>query len=301
MSDPGWMAEPLETRRVPVDEGVSLAVDVWPGGGIGPAFVLVHGLASNSQLWWRTAARLHELGHSCASVDQRGHGRSDKPDDGYTLDRACADLAAVISCLGRDVPGFAGQLVAVGQSWGGNVVLELGWRRPEMLAGVVGVDGGTLELSRRFANWEECARVLAPPRLAGTALGEIEGYMRRSHPDWPESGIRATLANLEVRPDGTVAPWLTFERHMLLLRALWEHHPSTRYPDMKVPVLLVPADGGATDPFSAEKRRNVDEAVRSLPRGAARWFSPADHDIHAQFPDELADVLHAEATAGVLA
>jgi pimeloyl-ACP methyl ester carboxylesterase len=291
----------VETQRVPVDGAVSLAVDLWPDGSVGPAFVLVHGLASNSRLWWRTAARLHQLGHACASVDQRGHGRSDKPDGGYTLDRACADLSEVVSFLRRDVPGFGGPLVAAGQSWGGNVVLELGWRQPDMLAGVVGVDGGTLELSHRFESWDECARALAPPRLAGTPLADIEALLRRAHPHWPESGIGATLGNFEVRADGTVAPWLTFERHMLLLRALWEHHPTGRYPEIKVPVLLVPADGGGADDFSAEKRRSVEEAVAAIPVAAARWFSPADHDIHAQFPDELAEMLRAEATGGLLA
>ena len=290
----------MRTARVPVDGAVSVAVDLWPGGS-GAGFLLVHGLASNSQLWWATAERLHALGHACASVDQRGHGRSDKPDHGYTLDGACADLSAVISHLRGEVPGFGDRLVVAGQSWGGNVVLELAWREPDALSGVVGVDGGTLELSHRFPDWEECARVLAPPALAGTPLGDIESYMRRSHPHWPESGIRATLANLEVRSDGTVAPWLTFERHMLLLRALWEHRPSTRYPEIKVPVLLVPAEDARTDDFSTEKRRSIDSALHSIPCAAARWFSPADHDIHAQFPNELAELLHAEATGGILA
>ncbi|HET6810094.1 MAG TPA: alpha/beta hydrolase [Acidimicrobiales bacterium] len=290
----------MRTARLPVDGAVSLAVDIWPGGE-GAGFLLAHGLASNSQLWWATAERLHELGHACASVDQRGHGRSDKPDDGYTVDRACADLAAVLSHLRREVPGFDDRIVVAGQSWGGNVVLELAWRDPDMLAGVVGVDGGTIELSRPFPVWQECARALAPPPLAGTPLEEIEAFLRRSHPHWPESGIRATLASLEVRADGTVAPWLSFERHMLLLRALWEHHPSTRYPEIKVPVLLVPADSGGSDDISTGKRESVDEAVRAIPRAAAHWFSPADHDIHAQFPDELAELLHAEATGGVLA
>lgn len=293
---------PVETRRVPVEGTLSLTVDVWPGAGPGggAAFLLVHGLASNSQLWWATAARLHELGHACASVDQRGHGRSDKPDAGYTLDRACADLAEVAARLRREVPGFGGALVVAGQSWGGNVALELAWRAPESLDGVVGVDGGTIDLSRRFPAWEDCAQALAPPRLTGTPLAQIEAYISRAYPHWPESGRRATIANLEVRPDRTVAPWLTRERHMLLLRALWEHHPSSRYADMKVPVLLVAADGGEADAFTAEKRRGVEEAVAAIPRAAARWFRPADHDIHAQYPMELAELLHAEATGGLL-
>lgn len=312
------MVTPPETRLVAVDGGVRIAVDQWPAsrasqeadgpetGGrsdrseLPPAFLLVHGLASNSQLWWGSAARLAEVGHACASVDQRGHGRSDKPDTGYDLDTACADLLALVATLRSDVPGFQGRIIVAGQSWGANVALELGWREPEVFSGVVCVDGGTIDLQRRFPTWEDCAAALAPPRLAGTPLSDMQAYGRRAHADWPESGRQAMLANFEVRPDGTVAPWLTFERHMQLLGALWGHRPSTRYPEMKTPVLLVPADDGRSD-FTADKRSAVEEAVGAIPRARAHWFSPADHDIHAQHPVALAEVLHSETTGGILA
>ncbi len=128
-----------------------------------------------------------------------------------------------------------------GQSWGGNVAVELAGRHPDLVRGIVCVDGGWLELGREFAGWDACRSALAPPRLLGRRLEEVEGYVRSAHPDWPESGIRGVLANFEVRPDGTIAPWLTYERHIEVLRGLWEHHPSTRYASIGVPVLLVPA------------------------------------------------------------
>lgn len=291
----------LRTQRVTVSEGVSLAVDQWPGHD--PSFLLVHGLASNARLWWGAAARLSELGHAAACVDQRGHGRSDKPEEGYTLDRACADLVAVIAALRQE--GFLGEKVVVaGQSWGANVALELGYRRPDVVAGVVCVDGGTIELATRFPEWESCAAALAPPRTTGRPRAEIEGFMRRAHADWPASGIEAQLANFEVRADGTVSPWLSFDHHMQLLRALWEHHPSERYAGMRVPVLLVPAEKGrfpAGPGPGPGKRSSVEAAVAAMPRARAVWFSPADHDVHAQFPVEVADLLHRETTEGILA
>ena len=60
----------------------------------------------------------------------------------------------------------------------------------------------------------------------------------------PETGIAGALANFEVRNDGTIAPWLTYDHHMTVLRGLWDHHPSERFRDLRVPVLLVPADNG---------------------------------------------------------
>ena len=107
--------------------------------------------------------------------------------------------------------------------------------------------------------------------------------MRSLHPDWPESGIRGTLENVEVRADGTVAPWLTLPRHLRILEGLWQHRPSERYALVPVPVLLVPAGDAQT----------VAAAQAALPRAKTRPFPGADHDIHAQHPVELAEVLHA--------
>lgn len=286
-----------ETRQVGVADGVRLTVDVWPGAA--PAFVLVHGLASNALMWHGAAARLAALGHAVATVDQRGHGRSDKPDAGYDLATAVADLRSLIAALAADDPAFA-RPVAAGQSWGASVTLELGWLHPDEVAGVVCVDGGTMQLSDPFPEWEDCAAALAPPRLAGIPFVELEARIRQMHAGWPPSGIAGTLANFEVRPDGTAAPWLTFDRHMLLLRALWEFRPTTRYAGMKVPVVLVPADDPGF-PNREGKQQAVAAAADAIPRCAVHWFSPSHHDVHAEHPDRLAEVLHAEVDSGVLA
>ena len=284
----------MQTQRFPVTEGVELVADTWapriePGAtaaGLAATtatFVLVHGLASNARMWDGVAARLAERGHPAVTVDLRGHGRSSKPEGPYDVATVADDVAALIGAMRLDRP------VVAGQSWGGNVVLELAARHPAAARGIVCVDGGWLEPSAVFATWEECQAVLAPPRLAGLHRSDIDAYIRGAHPDWPETGIAGILANFEVHPDGTIAPWLTFERHLAVLRGMWEHHPSRRYAGVDVPVLLVPAVGG--DPErEAQKRADVAQALERLPDGRVRWFT-ADHDIHAQHPDELADVM----------
>jgi pimeloyl-ACP methyl ester carboxylesterase len=156
---------------------------------------------------------------------------------------------------------------------------------------VAAVDGGVIDLHRRFPHWEDCAVALAPPRLSGTPRAEIERRLRDAHPDWPAGGIEATLANFQDFEDGTVAPWLTFDRHLLVLRGLWEHDVSTRFPAIGAPVLLLPADTGDSA-WTTDKQAAVDAALAALPHGAAHWFRPADHDVHAQHPAEVARVLH---------
>jgi pimeloyl-ACP methyl ester carboxylesterase len=279
----------METRRIRVAEGVEVAADAWlPAAADGVPFVLVHGLASNARTWDGVAARLVGFGHPAVTVDLRGHGRSSKPDGPYDVTTVANDLAALIDAMELERP------IVVGQSWGGNVVVELAARRPDAIRGVVCVDGGWLEPSRQFPDWEACRAALAPPRLAGRQITEVEGYVRSAHRDWPESGIQGTLANFEVRPDGTIAPWLSFDHHITVLRGLWEHRPSERFADLGVPVLLAPVDGGDTD-WSRRKRRDVEAATAMIPDVRVRWFV-GDHDIHAQRPDELSSVIHEFAT-----
>ena len=247
-------------------------------------FLLVHGLASNAHMWDGVVEVIAAAGHPVVAVDQRGHGRSSKPDHGYDFDTIVADLVALVGWLGWVRP------VVVGQSWGGNVVVELAATHPDLAGAIAAVDGGFIELAGRFDTWDECRAVLAPPRLSGTALSTVERWMRDGHPDWPESGIAGSLANFEVRADATIAPWLTFERHMMILEALYSHRPSARYPNIVVPTLLVPADTGDVA-WTHDKRDAVEAALELLPDGRVRWFSPADHDIHAQHPVELAETL----------
>ena len=54
--------------------------------------------------------------------------------------------------------------------------------------------------------------------------------------------------------------------------------------------MLIPADTGDVA-WTNDKQAAVDNALERLEFGMVRWFSPADHDIHAQYPVELAEVL----------
>ena len=105
---------------IEVAPGVQLRIIAHNMEGTQVPFLLVHGLASNARMWDGVAVVLAAAGHPVVAVDQRGHGRSSKPDEGYDFDTIVADLVALIASLGWVRP------VVVGQSWGGNVVIELG-------------------------------------------------------------------------------------------------------------------------------------------------------------------------------
>jgi pimeloyl-ACP methyl ester carboxylesterase len=291
VGDPGAVVD----QMVGGAGGVGLHVRTRALDAPGVPALLVHGLASNARLWDGVASALAALGHPVAAVDQRGHGLSAKPDAGYDFATLTEDLLAVLGALGWQ-PGSDRRPVVAGQSWGGNVVLELAARHPDSTRALVLVDGGTIELADRFADWPTCQAALAPPALAGMTVERLRTMIEATHPDWPAAGVDGTVANFEVLPDGRLAPWLSRSRHMTILRHLWDHHPSDRYSSVPVPVVLVPAESESVPDarWMAAKREEVARAEALLPLSLTRWLR-GDHDLHAQHPVQVAELVHAAA------
>jgi len=290
-SDSGTHAVAPTEVRIPMADGATLHVERRAGRPESVPFLLVHGLASNLRLWVGVAEELHRYGHTVVAVDQRGHGLSDAPDSRYDIDAAVGDLLAVIEALGLSRP------VVAGQSWGGNVVLELGWRHPGAVRGVICVDGGIIELADWFPSWEACLAALTPPRLDHLTPAELESRMRAGSPELPDRAIAAALACFRVRDDGRVEPRLARHRHLEIVRSLWEHRPSKRYATLETPTMLVLADTG-DESRTAAKRRAEEQARAASPRVQSHWFSPAHHDVHSQYPDRVAALFAAAVREG---
>jgi pimeloyl-ACP methyl ester carboxylesterase len=272
-----------ETAALP--DGPRLALRRTDGEG--RPFVLVHGLASNARTWDGVAARLAAAGHEVVAVDQRGHGRSEQVADGYETTQCADDLAELVAMLGFTSDRSA---VVVGQSWGGNVVVELAARHL-LVAGLALIDGGWIQLSHRFATFDECWAALAPPRFDEVSADELSRWLAEAHPDWSTEGLAGTMANFEMLDDGAVRPWLRREHHREIVRSLYEGDPAALFPQIDVPVLLVPVGGDPPNEADADKRAAVAEAESLLPEASVRWYVGADHDVHVQHPQRIADDL----------
>ena len=249
--------------------------------GVGPgdpaSFLLVHGLASNARMWDGVAAALVANGHRAFTVDLRGHGRSSKPDGPYDVPTVADDLAALIDALGLRPPDR--RRPVVGRQ-----------RRPGAGRPPSGRRPGDRLRRRRLARAEPRVprlgglpgRARARPASSAAGSSEIEGYIRSAHRDWPESGIRGTLANFEVRPDGTIAPWLTFERHLDgPARAVGAPPERSATPPSRSrscsprPTAARPTGPGASDATSRRQRPRSRTRPGPLVRGRPRHPCPA--------------------------
>jgi pimeloyl-ACP methyl ester carboxylesterase len=275
-------------RRVAVS-GVTLRVREWPGDG--PPILLLHGLASNSRIWDDVAARLAGRFH-VAAIDQRGHGLSDRPTDGFGFEKVAGDVKAVADALGLD------RLTAMGHSWGGNVALVFATTYPERTRGLVLVDGGFIEpRANPDMTWERIQVELAPPDLTMLTFQDLLERVRSGDAGsyWGPA-VEATMrTSFEDGPEGRIRPRLTRENHLLILRDLWDLRSSTLFPKVQCPTLLVPArrsnpTGRAAQRWP-ERQRLIENALAALPNGRLHWMEETVHDVPLQRPAELADLI----------
>lgn len=88
--------------------------------------VLVHGITDDG-LFWSPLAEVMTVNMDVIMVHVRGHGKSDAPADGYTLQTMAFDLAVLIQALGLEKP------VLLGHSMGAMTALMLAGLFPDLL------------------------------------------------------------------------------------------------------------------------------------------------------------------------
>ncbi|MER6787481.1 alpha/beta hydrolase [Streptomyces sp. NPDC000658] len=95
--------------------------------------VLVHGLLTDSlaSYYFTVAPAFAAAGLDVVMYDLRGHGRSERPARGYTLDHNIDDLEALLDRL-----AVTGPVHLVGNSYGGTIAFGFAARRPERAASV---------------------------------------------------------------------------------------------------------------------------------------------------------------------
>ena len=267
--------------------GIQMHYRDW--GGSGRPILLLHGLASSSRIWDLVAPRLTDYGRVVA-LDQRGHGASAKPDDGYDFTTIVADAQGAVTALGLLDP------VVIGHSWGAGVALAYAAHAPAC-PGVALVDGGLMDMQARpGATWEETAARLAPPDLSRLRLDDLVGRMGQGPLGGLDEPFRRTFFRslMEEQPDGTVRPRLTREHHMAILRAMWEHRLAPVLEQVTCPVLAIMAAPAQpvdeSDPFQAAKQRTLVQAAQH-PNVHIVTLPDTIHDIPLHRPAELARLL----------
>jgi pimeloyl-ACP methyl ester carboxylesterase len=101
--------------------------------GDGPVVLLAHGFPELGFSWRRQLPALAGAGYRAVAPDQRGYGRSSRPDDveAYDIHHLTDDLVGLLDDLGQE------RAVVVGHDWGSMVASHLALLHPDRVAALV--------------------------------------------------------------------------------------------------------------------------------------------------------------------
>lgn len=243
----------------------------------GRRWVFLHGLMGFLNNWRKIVAGL-ESTERCLVYDQRGHGRSFKPDRGFAPEDYADDLKAILDELGWR------KVILVGHSMGGRNGLNFGHRFPERVEKFVLEDIGP---DARPGNSEYYVKMLGAVPVPFADRAAARAFFRDEFPKRIQTRDRVQMiaeflnANLEDRPDGTV-DW-RFSPHAILESArAGEDDRWSEVRGLKVPTLLVRGDGSRE--LSAE---TYERMLGSNPMIQGVTISPAGHWVHADQPERF--------------
>ncbi|HZG06991.1 MAG TPA: alpha/beta hydrolase [Streptomyces sp.] len=244
-----------------------------------PGVLLLHGLMGRAS-HWAVTARWLSGSYRAVGLDQRGHGRSDKPTDGpFDREAYVADAEAAIEQLGLAPVALVGHAMGALTAW------QLAAKRPDLVRAVVLCDMRASALGARSQReWEQWLATWPVPfaTLADVRrwFGEEDPVLERPSPSRGDFFAEV----MAERMDG----WrpVFSRRQVLMIRETWVHDAHwEELALVQCPALVVRGIDGELG------RAEAQEMVRVLPRGVYAEVPDAGHLVHYDQPERWREVV----------
>jgi len=215
--------------------------------GAGPPILLIHGFASNLEGNWRATgvmAALTKAGRRAIAIDNRGHGKSDKPHDpaAYGIKTMAGDAIALLDHLG------IAKADLMGYSMGGYISCVLITEHQSRFNSAIIGGAGERVLGKQFDD---------------LATGAIADAL---------AGVKGSTGNPIARQFLTFAQALSGNDLQALAAVMRSGRPSvdpSKLSSVRIPVLVI---AGQNDPLVGNVKRFAD----AIP-GSQLVMLPGDH------------------------
>jgi pimeloyl-ACP methyl ester carboxylesterase len=289
--------------------------------GEGPLVVLCHGFPEGWYAWRHQLPALAEAGYHVVAPDQRGYGRTDRPEpiEAYHILQLTGDMVGLVHALG------AARAIIVGHDWGAPVAWHCALLRPDMFHAVA-----LLSVPYLPRSWKDLRPTEAMQRMAGEqefyqlyfqqpgrAEAELEADVRRTMHMFlyaasgdapPEKRWRFLFDKSERFLDTgslpeTLPTWLTeqdldvftreFERTGFRgglnwyrnIDRMWELTPFLSEARLRLPALFIAGEG---DPVITMYRQAFEALEQTVPGLRKKVLLPgAGHWIQQERPAQV--------------
>lgn len=248
----------------------------------GRKWVFVHGLMGYGQNWRRIISGLEATEH-CLTFDQRGHGRSFKPESGYAPEDYADDLLQIVNELGWD------KFILVGHSMGGRNVLNFASRFPDRLSHLVVEDIGPEANPHAHEYYEYLLNLVPTPFSSREAAKTyfFEDFVKNAKTrENVQVMANYFYSNMEEKANGSV-DWRFSKKG--IIDSVRQGRNEDRWGEvegLQVPTLLV--RGSRSNELS---RENYEKMLALNPMIKGVEIAEAGHWVHSDQPQAFTEAL----------
>lgn len=233
-----------------------------------PKLVLLHGLMGYGQNW-RTIARAFENDFQVLAYDQRGHGKSFQPAEGYSPADYADDLNKIITELGWN------KIILVGHSMGGRNAMHFASLYPHKLVALVIEDIGPESSIESIQSLEQIIASVATPY---SSKAEAKADLMAKHSPTLANFLLSSLEETE-----GVVDWRLSKRGVLLsLYQGREKNHWNEWQSITTPTLVI--RGEHSKDLSVT---TYNEMLRKNPRAQGIEIPAAGHWVHFEQPQAV--------------
>jgi len=253
-------------RRVRLRSGIAMNY-VQAGRQSAPAVILLHGFLDSWEVYEDAVPALGES-YRVFALDQRGHGRTDKPPCCYTQQDYADDVVAFMDALGIE------RATIVGHSLGAFIAHKVAVEYPDRVDALVLVGGAAA------CNTPVCDELKA---IGTTVPDEVDPQLIR---DFQASSFHRMPSAERFKRILEVSARVPAHVWRQVIPALREEDHVDRLRKIRVPTLILAGDHDLFPP--AEQRRLAE----LIPTGTLKLYPNTGHFLHIEEPARFtADVL----------
>lgn len=249
-----------------------LSFHVSDSGSGEPTLLFLHYWGGSARIWNAVTERL-SADFRCIAYDQRGWGKSDAPEQGYTLRDLAHDTNEIVRALGLK------RFVLVGHSMGGKISQLLASQRPAGLEKLI---------------------LIAPAAPTPQNIPEFAREAQLHAYDNRENALRAIEFLTAQLPSEELREQILSDNFAFTPQAKLAWPTVIAYEDISadigkiaVPTLVLAGDQDRQDPVEQHKR----EVLSRIPGAQLQIISDCGHLMPIDQPAKLADAIRAFVSA----
>lgn len=241
-----------------------IKIHYYRTGGDKSPLVLAHGITDDG-MCWASVAEILAKDFDVIMVDARGHGRSDAPEDGYTLQNLGMELAGVIQELKLNQP------IVLGHSMGAITALVAAGLYPSMPRAILLEDPPPFWMNVAGIPRDESFKIGFTTwinSIKRKTRGELLSECREQNSAWTEAEIEPWInSKYRVSPKVTA---LIDPPDMISIDM------PNLFKKITCPVLLISAE---TERGAASSEKDITQLKTLIPHMQATHIDGAGHNI----------------------